>query len=73
MNDVSSKYVGLDVHKETIALSIADAGGGEVRYYGEIKNTPEALKSSATKSNRKKAGCSFAMRRVPVDLAFTAN
>ena len=33
------KYVGLDVHKETIAVSIAEAGGGEVRYFGEIANT----------------------------------
>ena len=24
-----SKYVGLDVHKETIAVSIAEAGGGQ--------------------------------------------
>jgi transposase len=38
-----SKYVGLDVHKETIAVAVADAGGGEVRYAGEIANTPEAL------------------------------
>jgi transposase len=38
-----SKYVGLDVHKETIAVSVADVGGGEVRYFGEIGNTPEAM------------------------------
>lgn len=38
-----SKYVGLDVHKETIAVSVAEANGGEVRYVGEIANTPEAL------------------------------
>jgi transposase len=29
-----SKYVGLDVHKETIAVSVAEADGGEVRYLG---------------------------------------
>lgn len=38
-----SKYVGLDVHKETIAVSVAEADGGEVRYVGEIANTPEAM------------------------------
>ena len=38
-----SKYVGLDTHKETIAVAIADAMGGKVRYYGEIANTPEAI------------------------------
>ena len=48
MND-GSKYVGLDVHKETIAISIAEASGGEVRYYGEIKNTPEAIRKLCEK------------------------
>jgi transposase len=38
-----SKFVGLDVHKETIAVSVAEANGGEVRYVGEIPNTPEAV------------------------------
>jgi transposase len=37
------KYVGLDVHKATIAVAIADEGRGEVRSYGTIKNTPEAV------------------------------
>jgi len=37
------KYVGLDVHKETIAVSVAEADGGEVRYQGEIPNTPDAV------------------------------
>lgn len=38
-----SKYVGLDVHKETIAVSVTEGNGGEVRYFGEIRNTPEAI------------------------------
>ena len=79
MNDVSSKYVGLDVHKETIALSIADAGGGEVRYYGEIKNTPEALKKLCDKIKPKEGGlffcyeagpCGFGIHRQLIDLGW---
>jgi transposase len=39
-----SKYVELDTHKETIAVAVADAIGGKSRYYGEIANTPEAIR-----------------------------
>jgi len=38
-----SKYVGLDTHKDTIAVAIADACGGKPRFYGEIENTREAI------------------------------
>ena len=38
------KYIGLDVHKETIAVGVADGAGGEPRYLGEIKNRPEAVR-----------------------------
>ena len=43
MNEFS-KYVGLDTHKETIAVAVADAIGGKSRFYGEIANTPEAIR-----------------------------
>ena len=38
------KYVGLDVHKITIAVAVAEDGKrAEVREHGEIANTPAAL------------------------------
>src|SRR5262249_30432807 len=47
------RAVGLDVHKDSIVVSLAEVGlrGGlrEVREYGKIPNTPAALKAMATK------------------------
>ena len=46
-------YVGLDVHKDSIVVSLAEAGLRgrlrEVREYGKVLNTPAALKAMATK------------------------
>jgi hypothetical protein len=43
-------YVGLDVHKDTIAVALAEMGNpGEVRVHGTIANTPAALKALAAK------------------------
>jgi hypothetical protein len=43
-------YIGLDVHKETVAVALAAAGKrGEVRDYGTIANTPTAPKALAGK------------------------
>ncbi|MBY0149502.1 IS110 family transposase [Neobacillus niacini] len=43
------KYVGLDVSKEKIAVSIAEEGRGEPRYWGMISNTPEAIRKLVRK------------------------
>ena len=46
----SITYVGLDVHKDTIAVALAEAGlRGEVRERGKIPNSPAALKALAMK------------------------
>ena len=38
------KFIGLDVHSKTISVAIADEGRkGEVRHYGTIENTTEAI------------------------------
>lgn len=46
----SITYIGLDVHKDTIAVALAEAGlRGDVREYGKILNTPAALKGLIAK------------------------
>lgn len=39
----STVYVGLDVHKETIAVAVARTGREEPEYRGEIAHTPQGL------------------------------
>jgi transposase len=46
-------FVGLDVHKDTITVALADEGRrGDVREYGRIVNTPEGLKKLLDKLGR---------------------
>jgi transposase len=42
--DSTTKFIGLDVHSKTISVAIADEGRkGEIRHYGTIDNTTEAI------------------------------
>jgi len=60
-----SKYVGMDVHKSTIAVAVAEAVGGEVRYLGEIANTPEAIGKLVKQLRRGDAELSFCYEAGP--------
>lgn len=42
-HDQYAAYIGLDVHKETIAVAVAEPGRGEPQYYGEYTNTPTSV------------------------------
>ena len=47
-------YIGLDVHKETIAIAIADPErAGEIRFWGNINNTPDSVRRTFTKLKSK--------------------
>src|SRR5213593_1016219 len=48
-----SRFVGLDVHAETIAVAVAEADG-TVRSLGTIPNTPEAVRRLVTKLGPRK-------------------
>ena len=43
-------FVGLDVHKKTISVAMVEAtAGAEVRFYGTIANTPDAIRGLCKK------------------------
>src|SRR5271168_3908527 len=59
-------YVGFDVHKDTIAVALAEAGvRGDVREFGKITNTPAAVKALVAKLSRVGSGLRFCYEAGP--------
>ena len=59
-------YVGLDVHKKTISVALAEGGlRGEARFVGTIPNTAGVLTKLATRLSRKGAELRFCYEAGP--------
>ena len=59
-------YVGLDVHKDSISVAIAEAGrDGEVRQWGVVRNTPDAVARLARKLIERHRAVEFAYEAGP--------
>jgi hypothetical protein len=68
------KFIGLDVHKDSIAVAVADEGHkGEVRFYGTIPNTPEAVRRLVSRLSGPGVRLSSATKRALVAMACTGN
>ena len=59
------KYVGLDVHGKTIASSVADSRSSELRFVGQMGNTPEAMVKLVNQLKSKGAVLSFCYEAGP--------
>src|SRR5580704_13976516 len=79
MDEVSG-FIGLDVHKETVSVAVAEAGrNGEIRHLGNFRNTPDAIGKLARRLGRlhgavefvyEAGSCGYAIQRQLTGLGF---
>ena len=50
-------YVGLDLHKDTVSISVAKPGRDEAEFLGEIANKPKAIAKLVRKLTTEFDGC----------------
>ena len=66
MRDDNEVYVGLDTSKLKISVALAAAGrDGEVRFFGDIDSTPEAVERLVRKLAKRHQRLSFAYEAGP--------
>lgn len=58
-------YVGLDVHKDTIAVAVAPAGRDAPEFRGEIRNDPQSLRRLIRRLGRQGEALSFCYEAGP--------
>ena len=64
MNDIT--YVGLDVHKATVCVAIAESGrGGEVREVGVFENRPDILRKMVARLGKHRRRLNFCYEAGP--------
>ncbi|HYW77797.1 MAG TPA: IS110 family transposase, partial [Gammaproteobacteria bacterium] len=50
--DYYGAYIGLDVHKDSIAVALAHPGRGEAQSWGEIANKPKSVRRLVERLSR---------------------
>lgn len=65
-------FVGMDVHKESIEIALADGNTQEVRRYGKIGGTHDAMRKTLSKLVSSGKTLHFCYEAGPVGMSCTA-